>query len=286
MTPTNGSREPKSVVNVTTPLGLNAADWVIRCLATAEHGVSAQIKLLARQRQWELGPAARMPVIHLGRHAQPDFHGNYDSLTPLGYTQARWLGQHYAALGIEFDRLYAGSLVRQIETARELRSCLATTPEAVIDDRFNEYDLAGVLGVYSGRTDGRADAELRASGDRRAYFTAVRKGLLAWSAAGSDVGTHETWDAFGARVGSGLDECHRGLARDARVLVVTSGGVIGRLVARTLGADAATAIALNLQARNTGISELVVGSSATRLVQFNAIPHLERADRVHAQTYS
>jgi broad specificity phosphatase PhoE len=97
-----------------------------------------------------------MPVIHLVRHAQPDFHGNYDSLTPLGYTQARWLGQHYAALGIEFDRLYAGSLVRQIETARELRSCLATTPEAVIDDRFNEYDLAGVLGGYSGQADGRA----------------------------------------------------------------------------------------------------------------------------------
>ncbi len=223
-----------------------------------------------------------MPIIHLVRHAQPDFHGNYDSLTALGYTQARWLGEHYAALGIEFDRLYAGGLVRQIETARELRNCLAPTPETVIDVRFNEYDLGGVLGVYSGQ----GDVELRATGDRRAYFTAVRNGLLAWSAAGTDAGTHETWDAFGTRVGAGLDDCHRGLPRESRVLVVTSGGVIGRLVARTLGADAATAIALNLQARNTGITELVVGSSATRLVQFNAIPHLERADRVQAQTYS
>jgi len=223
-----------------------------------------------------------MPIIHLVRHAQPDFHGNYDSLTGLGYTQARWLGEHYAALGIEFDRLYAGGLVRQIETARELRNCLAATPETVIDARFNEYDLGGVLGSYSCQ----GDVELRATGDRRAYFTAVRNGLLAWSAAGTDAGTHETWDAFGTRVGAGFDECHRGLPRESRVLVVTSGGVIGRLVARTLGADAATAIALNLQARNTGITELVVGSSATRLVQFNAIPHLERADRVQAQTYS
>ena len=154
---------------------------------------------------------------------------------------------------------------------------------AVSCDRIRARgNLGGVLGNYSGQ----GDVELRATGDRRAYFTAVRAGLLAWSAAGTDTGTHETWDAFGTRVGAGFDDCHRGLPRESRVLVVTSGGVIGRLVARTLGADAATAIALNLQARNTGITELVVGSSATRLVQFNAIPHLERADRVQAQTYS
>ena len=223
-----------------------------------------------------------MPVVHLVRHAQPDFHGNYDSLTALGYEQSRWLGQHYAALGIQFDRLYCGSLVRQTETAQALRECLPTTPEATVDSRFNEYDVSDVLGGYAGQ----ADVALRAKGDRRTYFTAVRNALLAWSATGTAPGTRETWLEFGARIESGFDECHRGLPRDGRVLIVTSGGVIGRLVARTLGADAATAIALNLQARNTGISELVVGSSATRLVQFNAIPHLERADRVHAQTYS
>jgi broad specificity phosphatase PhoE len=223
-----------------------------------------------------------MPVVHLVRHAQPDFHGNYDSLTSLGYEQARWLGQHYAALGIEFDRLYAGSLVRQIETARALHECLRTTPEAIVDSRLNEYDISDVLGGYAGE----ADVALRAKGDRRTYFTAVRNALLAWSAAGTNQGARETWLEFGARIESAFAECHRGLPREGRVLVVTSGGVIGRLVARTLGADSATAIALNLQARNTGISELVVGSSATRLVQFNAIPHLERQDRVHAQTYS
>ena len=71
-----------------------------------------------------------MPVVHLVRHAQPDFRGNYDSLTALGYEQSRWLGQHYAALGIQFDRLYCGSLVRQTETARAVRECLSTMPEA------------------------------------------------------------------------------------------------------------------------------------------------------------
>ena len=223
-----------------------------------------------------------MLVVHLVRHAQPDFHGNYDSLTSLGYEQARWLGEHYAALGLGFDRIHTGSLVRQAETARALRERLPSTPDLVVDARYNEYDIGDVLGGYAGQ----ADVKLRATGDRRAYFTAVRNALLAWSAAKSHPGARETWLQFGARIESAFDECHRGLPRDARVLIVTSGGVIGRLVARTLGADAETAIALNLQARNTGITELVVGSSATRLVQFNAIPHLERLERVHAQTYS
>ena len=161
-----------------------------------------------------------MPVIHLVRHAQPDFHGNYDSLTPLGYTQARWLGQHYAALGIEFDRLYAGSLVRQIETARELRSSLATTREAVIDDRFNEYDLAGVLGGYYGRrTAGPTrNCAPAATGVRTSRRSA--KGYWRGRSRWNRVGTHETWDAFGTRaVRTRRMSC--GLARDARVLVVT-----------------------------------------------------------------
>jgi broad specificity phosphatase PhoE len=223
-----------------------------------------------------------MPVVHLVRHAQPDFHGNYDSLTSLGYEQSRWLGRHYATLGLEFNRVYSGSLVRQTETARSLCESLGARAEPIVDPRFNEYDVSDVLGGY----DGHGDLALRASGDRRAYFTAVRNALLAWSAGGARGGARESWLEFGTRIETAFDECHCGLPRDGRVLIVTSGGVIGRLVARTLGADAETAIALNLQARNTGITELVVGSSATRLVQFNAIPHLERADRLHAQTYS
>jgi broad specificity phosphatase PhoE len=77
-----------------------------------------------------------------------------------------------------------------------------------------------------------------------------------------------------------------GLGRDDVVLVVTSGGVIGRTVAATLGADTDAAIQLNLHARNTGVTEIVRGSSVSRLAAFNAIPHLERPDRAHAVSYS
>ena len=62
--------------------------------------------------------------------------------------------------------------------------------------------------------------------------------------------------------------------------------MIGLLVASTLGAGADAAINLNLRTRNTGVTELIVGRSARRLVSFNAVPHLERADRAEAVTHS
>jgi len=76
------------------------------------------------------------------------------------------------------------------------------------------------------------------------------------------------------------------LENPRRVLVVTSGGVIGRIVAETLGAGPGAAIQLNLQTRNTGITEVARGRSATRVIAFNAVPHLERPDRAHAVTHS
>ena len=77
-----------------------------------------------------------------------------------------------------------------------------------------------------------------------------------------------------------------GLPRDAQVLVVTSGGVIARAVANAVGASSQVAVELNLQVRNTSITELLVGRRGTRLISFNGVPHLERADRRHAMTYT
>ena len=128
---------------------------------------------------------------------------------------------------------------------------------------------------------------MRATGDRRGYFTAVRSALQAWSRQEAAPAGTESWRGFGERVDGGGRRDLRGprADRDA-VLVVTSGGVIGRLVAAALGADAEAAIQLNLQTRNTGITEMVRGRSVSRLVAFNAVPHLERADRAHAVTHS
>ncbi|MCM2312586.1 MAG: histidine phosphatase family protein [Steroidobacteraceae bacterium] len=223
-----------------------------------------------------------MPYLYLVRHAQPDFTGHYDSVTELGLQQSAWLGQHFASRGIRFARVVSGSLQRQVHTLEMALQHLPGAPARQVDPRFNEYDAASVLSAFH-LGDEQA---LRASGDRRGYFTAVRSALQAWAQRDAAPEGMESWRTFGARVAAATDEICVGLEPADAVLVVTSGGVIGRLVAATLGADAEAAIQLNLQTRNTGVTEMIRGRSVSRLVAFNAIPHLERPDRAHAVTHS
>jgi broad specificity phosphatase PhoE len=223
-----------------------------------------------------------MPYLYLVRHAQPDFAGHYDSVTELGLQQAAWLGQHFAEREIKFARTACGSLARQSGTLETLLHHLPGAPAPQVDPGFNEYDAASVLGEFH-YGDERA---LRATGDRRAYFSAVRDALHAWSRAEGSREGLESWQDFGSRVNLAADSACAGLEPSAAVLVVTSGGVIGRLVADALAAGPQAAIQLNLQTRNTGVTEMVRGRSIARVVAFNAVPHLERTDRAHAVTHS
>jgi broad specificity phosphatase PhoE len=223
-----------------------------------------------------------MPRLLLLRHAQPDFEGNYDSITALGEQQSLWAGEHFAMQGLRFARMVSGSLVRQRHTLEIIRTRLQSSPAMLVDPGFNEYDPSAVLSA-SGAVD---EPGLRASGNRRAYFMALRAALRNWSHQASMPDGAESWADFGARAHAAVAQACEGLEPTDDVLVVTSGGVIGRLVADALYAGADAAIELNLQTRNTGITELVRGRSASRLLSFNAVPHLERPDRSRAISHS
>ena len=70
------------------------------------------------------------------------------------------------------------------------------------------------------------------------------------------------------------------------ILIVSSGGAISRAVVDIINTPGATAIEFNLQFRNTGVCGLIVGSDATRLLSFNTLPHLDRADRRESITFA
>jgi broad specificity phosphatase PhoE len=223
-----------------------------------------------------------MPYLYVVRHGQPDFAGNYDSLTPLGFQQSEWLGEHLAARGLRFARAISGTLRRQIETCDTILARLPDAPAPLRDARLNEYDHSSLLAFF----EGDDHARMRTAGDRRGYYVAIRDALYAWSRHKGTLDGAETWADFGSRIEDALENACGGLQRNDAVLVVTSGGVIGRLVADTLGADADAAIQLNLQARNTGVTEVVRSRNVSRLAGFNAMPHLERPERAQAVTYS
>ena len=223
-----------------------------------------------------------MPYLYVVRHGQPDFKGHYDSLTPLGFRQSEWLGEHFAERGLRFARVVSGTLRRQVETCDTILAQIPGAPEPRRDARLNEYDHASLLSFF----EGDALVRLRVAGDRRGYFIAMRDALTAWSRYHGALDGSESWADFGARIEEAGESACEGLGRNDAVLLVTSGGVIGRMVAAALGADSDAAIQLNLQARNTGVSELVRSGAVARLAAFNSIPHLEQADRAQAITYS
>lgn len=224
-----------------------------------------------------------MPHLYLVRHGQPDFTGDYDSVTTLGASQARWLGAHFASRGLRFARVASGTLRRQVATCDLVTLQMIDAPDAVRDARFNEYDHASLLSFFaSDRMQ-----ELRSRGDRAGYFRAIRNALQAWSRHEGALAGGETWADFGGRIRAGVGGLCDGLGRDDNVLLVSSGGVIGRYTAEVLGAGAEAAIQLNLQTRNTGVTEVVLGpNGVARLVAFNAIPHLEVPGREAAITYA
>ena len=225
-----------------------------------------------------------MPYLYLVRHGQPDFTGNYDSITALGAQQSSWLGEHFALRGLTFARVASGTLQRQVQTCDLVLTAMTSTGvESVYRDaRFNEYDHASLLAFFAGDKL----QTLRAAGDRRGYFVAIRESLFAWTTHAGPITNGESWEQFGARICAGVAELCEGLGRDDNVLIVTSGGVIGRYTAASLGANSDAAIQLNLQTRNTGVTEVVRGETSARVVTFNGVPHLERADRAHAVTHS
>jgi len=71
-----------------------------------------------------------------------------------------------------------------------------------------------------------------------------------------------------------------------QVLVVSSGGPIATAIAHVLGAPPPAVVSLNLQMRNSALSELSTSASRHWLAGFNSVPHLDHPARAGWITYS
>ncbi len=223
-----------------------------------------------------------MAELLLVRHAQASYgSGDYDRLSQLGWQQARWLGGYFAEHRLSFDLVVRGSLRRHAETLRGIGEGMGRALEGEADARLDEYDSLALLRAHTGK-------ELEQDADRRAHFRLLREALYAWTEGtlqetGADA-SHVPFDVFRSRVLAALAAIRAGRAQ--RVLVVSSGGPISTILADVLGMPARGVVDLNLQTRNTGISELQAGASRIQCVSFNNVPHLERPQRRSALTYA
>jgi broad specificity phosphatase PhoE len=220
-----------------------------------------------------------MAELVLVRHAQASFGADdYDKLSELGWQQSRWLGEYFAERGAAFDRVVRGSLRRHAETLAGIAEGMGRELAADEDARLNEYQADVLLRAHTGK-----DAFQR-EGDRREHFRVLREAMYAWTEGALALESQHRFDVFRGRVLGALAALRSGQAK--RVLVVSSGGPISTILVEVLGMPMRGVVDLNLQTRNTGISELQAGASRIHCVSFNNVPHLDRPDRARALTYS
>ncbi|GAB5471357.1 MAG: histidine phosphatase family protein [Rhodospirillales bacterium] len=217
------------------------------------------------------------------RHAQAgQLAGHYDTVSDLGREQARLLGDYLAAQEEPFDRLARGGLTRHALTMEILARSLPDAPEPEVLPGLNEYDFANLAKAYF-VLHPRPD-DFRS--DRRVFFRVLRQALLAWSRDELPA-EHlaESWQDFTGRIAEALADLSDP-AKGERVLAVTSGGALSMMMAQVLGLTTETAIGLNLQTKNSGISRFIFTGRSLYLHSFNGAPHLETPARRHLVTYS
>ncbi|MEQ6250858.1 histidine phosphatase family protein [Sulfitobacter sp. HNIBRBA3233] len=209
------------------------------------------------------------------RHGQAAFgQANYDVLSDLGHRQSAAAGAWLREMGWVPDRLVTGTLERQRDTLK----AMGFDGTAEEHPGLNEYDFADLL-----RARFKGDVPDLVKGDRKTHFRTLRETVFEWQKDAFDDAA-ETWGEFTARV-----EAARSFATDTdarRVLVVSSGGVIGQLVAASLGAPAQQMMQLNLQIKNSAMTRFQFSGSLFSLSEFNATPHFASPERADLMSYS
>jgi broad specificity phosphatase PhoE len=231
-----------------------------------------------------------MSTLYLIRHGQASFGtDNYDQLSATGEEQARELGRYFAGSGERIDHIYSGSLRRQTQTAEIIANQLgAAAPPLSIEPAFDEYDSDVILQTFAKSLTAE---QLEAAGwpelrhDRKKFQFFLERAARAWVEATIEAEAMTPWHGFHGRICKALEQIMRTHGRSKTLLLSTSGGVIGTIVAHVLGLSNHMGIELNWAVHNASITRLFYSSEKISLSMFNALPHLDRAERRHLITY-
>lgn len=235
-----------------------------------------------------------MSNVYFIRHGQAGTRDSYDSLSELGRRQARLLGEYLVAQGVEFASVYAGGLLRQQQTAKEVAAPYAEAglafPELSVDAGWDEFDFHHVYKeiaplMCEDDEEFRRDyeevaAEVSANaGDQgadvhRRWRVSDTKVVDAWIG-GRYPYAGESWGQFVERV-SACRPGARSLGKEPRenVAVFTSAVPTAVWTARALEASGGHIPRLAAVLLNTSYTVLQLRAEETLLITFNAVPHL------------
>ncbi len=231
-----------------------------------------------------------MSVIYLIRHGQASFGtDNYDQLSPVGREQSAILGSYFAALGEPIHSIYTGSLQRQRETAQLVAAALApNAPPLTVEPAFDEYESESILRAFAASLTPAQRDEAGWPGlhtDRRRFQFFLERAARAWVEARIVADGMLPWRDFHGRIIAAIEQIMRTEGRGKTLLVSTSGGVIGTIVAHVLGLANHIGIELNWAVHNASITRLIYNADKMSLSMFNGLPHLDQEGRRQLITY-
>ena len=211
-----------------------------------------------------------MGQIYLVRHGQASLGAdNYDQLSPLGTLQSARLGAYFKESAIFFEAAYVGTLVRQQHTLTELVRGLGVENLFITSQpALNEYDSAAVIKSVCEQDIPKASTRE----GYKAYFKLLRVGLLSWMQGKTKPVGMPSFKEFESNLINTLN--HIETHHTGNVLVVSSGGPISTLISHLLDTSDSGRVELNLQLRNTCVSELQYTKNRARVISFNSLNHL------------
>lgn len=221
-----------------------------------------------------LEKASDLAEIILVRHGQANSHAtdeaSYDRLSDLGRQQARWLGTHLRDTNPHFDQVITGTLIRQADTAREMGYAIDRQDARLDEMRY--FSIASALA---------AQHAIPAPATPEDFARHLPQLLDHWERDLIDA-PPERFADFQARVATSLDDLCQ---QKGRILVVTSGGVIGMVLRHVLGLQNGSTAKMMLQIMNSSLHRLEHVHGMLMVGAFNATPHLDTPDRAHARTF-
>jgi broad specificity phosphatase PhoE len=145
---------------------------------------------------------------------------------------------------------------------------------------LNEYDSAAVIGAVHPYPLEKPDTpELY-----KHHFRLLKGGLAQWMAGVVSPRGMPDYNDFVAGVTSAL--AHVRSHYRGNVLLVSSGGPIATAVGQVLGTSPETTIELNMQIRNSSVTEFAFSPKRHRLVSFNTLAHLDAPEHAGWVTYA
>jgi broad specificity phosphatase PhoE len=241
-----------------------------------------------------------LSTVYLIRHGQAGTRDSYDSLSELGQTQARLLGEYCASQKLAFNTIIAGSLHRQQQTAQRFVEAYAgahiAVPPIVTDPNWDEFDLTRVYREIAPQLCAedqdfasdyaamkqqiRASASSSSARIHREWHPCDSQVVQAWMS-GRYHEEGETWQQFHDRI-AGCVARIRQFPNDHLIAIFTSATPIGIWCGLAMDIFDQRSVRLAGVVQNSSYTVFRLRPETLRLFTFNATPHLlDPAFRTH-----